>query len=270
VPEPAPAPEPTPEPDPGPDPGPEPETTLDGFLGHRLRLRQPLRGFRSGTDALLLAAAVPARPGDSALELGCGAGAAILCLGARVPGLALAGLELQPAYAALARDNAARNALPLEVFEGDVERPPPALRARAFDHVLLNPPFFDRAATTRARDPGRDLAHGGPAPLSAWLGLAARRLRPGGALTAIHRAAGLPALLAALPPTLGSVQVLPLEPRPGESPATLLLRARKGGRAPFRLLAPLALHDGAPGPDGKDFSPWARDALERAAPIPWR
>jgi tRNA1(Val) A37 N6-methylase TrmN6 len=243
--------------------------TCDAFLGGRLRLRQPARGFRSGMDAMLLAAAVPAQPGESALELGCGAGAAVLALGTRVPGLTLTGLELQPAYAALARANATLNGLPLEVIEGDVAAPPPALRSRAFDHVLLNPPYHDRAASTRAQDPGRDLAHGGPAPLPAWLALAARRLRPGGTLTLIQRAARLPELLAALPPTLGSPELLPLPPREGEPAPTLLLRARKGGRAPFRLLPPLALHGGPPGPDGKDFAPWAVAVLRDGAALPW-
>ena len=246
------------------------ETTLDAFLGGRLRLRQPARGFRSGMDAVLLAAAVPARPGESALELGCGAGAAILALGARVPGLALAGLEIQPAYAQLARDNAALNALPLEVLEGDVAQPPPALRSRAFDHVLLNPPYYARAASTRAADPGRDLAHGGAALLSAWLALAAGRLRPGGTLTLIQRAARLPELTAGLPASLGSVEVLPLAPSEGREPRTILLRARKGGRGPFRLLAALPLHGQERQADGKNFAPWAAAVLRDGAALPWR
>lgn len=246
------------------------DTTLDAFLGGRLRIRQPARGFRSGQDAILLAAAVPARTGECALELGCGAGAAILALGTRVPGLALAGLEIQPDYAALARDNAALNALPFDTFEGDVEAPPPALRSRSFDQVLINPPYFDRAASTRAWDEGRDLAHGGAAPLSAWLGSAARRLRPGGTLTLIQRMARLPDLLAALPPTLGSLEILPLAAREGEPPGTLLLRARKGGRAPFRLRAALPLHGDRRQSDGKDFSDWAARVLRDGAPVPWK
>jgi tRNA1(Val) A37 N6-methylase TrmN6 len=227
---------------------------LDDFLGGRLRLEQPARGFRSGQDAILLAAAVPARPGDQVLELGAGAGAAILALGTRVPGLALT---------ALARSNAARNAFPLEVLEGDLRAPPESLRARAFDHVLLNPPYYDRSASTRASDPGRDLAHGGDAPVRAWLALAARRLRLRGTLTVIQRTARLPDLLAALPSGMGAAEVLPLAPRDGQPPATLLLRARKGSRAAFRLLAPLALHDG-PG-----FARWAQAVLRDGAPLPW-
>jgi tRNA1(Val) A37 N6-methylase TrmN6 len=194
-------------------------------------------------------------------------------LGRRVPGLALAGLEVQPLYAALARRNAAANGLALEVVEGDVAVPPRALAARAFDHVLMNPPFFDRATTTRAADRGRDLAHGGlpgdDAPLAAWLGLGARRLRPGGTLLLVQRVARLPEVLAGLPATVGSVEVLPLAPREGRAPATCLLRARKGGRAPFRLLPPLAIHASESHRSGEDLAPPVRAALRDAAALPW-
>jgi tRNA1(Val) A37 N6-methylase TrmN6 len=211
---------------------------LDDFLGGRLRLEQPARGFRSGQDAILLAAAVPARPGDQVLELGAGAGAAILALGTRVPGLALTALELQPAYAALARSNAARNAFPLEVLEGDLRAPPESLRARAFDHVLLNPPYYDRSASTRASDPGRDLAHGGDAPVRAWLALAARRLRLRGTLTVIQRTARLPDLLAALPSGMGAAEVLPLAPRDGQPPARAAARPSASSRPSPSTTAP--------------------------------
>ena len=82
------------------------ELSTDAFLGGRLSIMQPIRGYRAAADPVLLAAAVPARAGDAVLELGCGAGVASLCLGQRVPGLIQFGLELQPAYAALARRNA--------------------------------------------------------------------------------------------------------------------------------------------------------------------
>ena len=119
----------------------------DGFLGGRLRIAQPVRGYRAGADAVMLAAACPARPGESVLELGCGAGVALLCLGARVPGLALTGLELQPAYAALARRNAAANGIAARVAEGDLAHMPALLRGESFDHVIANPPYHFTAYT---------------------------------------------------------------------------------------------------------------------------
>jgi len=52
------------------------QTSEDSLLGGKLMLRQPLRGHRFGHDAVLLAAAIPARPGEHAIELGAGVGAA--------------------------------------------------------------------------------------------------------------------------------------------------------------------------------------------------
>ena len=60
--------------------------TEDAFLGGRLRLLQPAQGYRAGVDPVLLAASVPAMLGQRVLELGCGVGAALLCLGRRGTG----------------------------------------------------------------------------------------------------------------------------------------------------------------------------------------
>ncbi|WP_288950097.1 methyltransferase domain-containing protein, partial [uncultured Paracoccus sp.] len=143
------------------------ELREDGFLGGRLRIRQPMRGYRAGADAVMLAAACPARAGESVLELGCGAGAAILCLGARVPGLRLAGLELQPAYAELAAQNATANGFALEVHQGDLAQMPTALRSQSFDHVIANPPYFTDG--TLAPDAGRSRARHEETPLGLWI-----------------------------------------------------------------------------------------------------
>jgi tRNA1(Val) A37 N6-methylase TrmN6 len=124
----------------------------------------------------------------------------------------------------------------------------------------MNPPFFDRRASGRARDAGRDMAHGGGVPLAAWLALAARRLRPGGTMTLVMPVARLAEVLAG---PLGSVEVLPLSPHAGAGPRLMLLRARKGGRAPFRLLAALSMHEG-PG-----FAPWLEAVLRDGAAVPW-
>lgn len=241
--------------------------TDDAFLGGRLHLRQPRAGYRAGVDPVLLAAAVPAQAGESVLDLGCGAGAAVLCLGRRVGGLSLAGLELQPDYAALARGNAAANAIALEVVEGDVGAMPAALRARVFDHVVANPPYYRREAGSVAADPGRERALGEGLPLRTWVEAGLRRLRPAGRLTLIQRADRLPDLLAALPGT--GVTVLPLAPRAGREAGRVIVQAVKGGRAPFRLLAPVILHSGeAHSGDGETHTAPVRAVLRDAAALP--
>jgi tRNA1(Val) A37 N6-methylase TrmN6 len=217
---------------------------------------------------VLLAAAVPARSGEAVLELGCGAGAAALCLGRRVPGVGLVGLELQADYAALARENAAANGIGLEVVEGDLARMPASLGVRSFDHVMANPPYFRREAGTRAGDAGREIAMGEGTPLGQWIEAGMRRLRPGGRFTLIQRAERLPDLLAAFAGRQASLAVLPLAPRVGRDAALVILAAVKGGRAPFRLLAPLILHDGpAHLRDGEDYAEPVRVVLREGAAL---
>lgn len=243
---------------------PDEALTRDAFLGGRLRLWQPRVGYRAAIDPVLLAAFVPAAPGARALDLGCGAGTAALCLGARVPSLDLHGLEIQPAYAELARRNAAANGVALEVHDGDLRRPPPDLRAMSFDLVLTNPPYHPETASPPS-DAGRDVAHReGGAGLAVWIDAGLRRLRPGGTLALIHLAARLGEILAALEGRAGSVEILPVTPRAERPAHRILVRARKGARAPLRLWPPLTLHQGiAHGNGGDSYTEQAQQVLKR-------
>ncbi len=247
--------------------GPD-DLTTDGFLGGRVQVLQPRTGYRAATDPVLLAASVSAATGQQVLELGIGAGVASLCLSARVTGMRLTGLELQPAYADLARRNATANGASLEVIEGDVAKPPAPLRTQSFDHVMANPPYFANGAGTVAADPGRETALREVTPLAQWVDLALRRLRPGGWLWMIQAADRLPDMLNELQGRAGDIAVLPVAPRQGRPAGRVIVRARKGGKGPFQLCAPLIMHDGAAHQsDGDDYSADAKAVLRDGAPL---
>lgn len=221
------------------------DLTRDAFLSGRLHLFQPRNGYRAGVDPVLLAASVNARPGQAVLDLGCGAGAAALCLATRVSGLDLWGVELQPLYADLARRNGLENDISFNVVAADLKTLPEQARSTRFDHVIANPPYYRPGAHSVARDAGRGVALSeSDTPLADWLAVAARRLAPKGYLHMIQRADRLPDMLAGCAGRLGSVEVLPLSAREGRAPGMVILRARKDGRAPFRLHAPCLMHVG--------------------------
>ncbi len=228
----------------------EPAFTEDRLLGGRVRLRQPAAGYRVAIDPVFLAASVPAEPHQLVLDVGCGAGAAMLCLAARVPHSRVVGLEMQRDLVRLAGDNTILNGMEARasVMIGDLLHAPPRLSPGAFDHVMANPPHHERGTTARAAAPGKtDATVEGDADLTAWVRFSLTMVRPKGTVTFIHRADRIDALLAEIAGRAGEVVVYPLWPGPGKPAARILVRARKQIAAPARLAAGLVLHE----PDGR-------------------
>lgn len=241
----------------------------DAFLGGKVTLSQPVTGYRAGADPVFLAASVPAEAGESVLDLGCGVGTALFCLMARVPGLVASGIEINPSYANIARQNAADTGFGADIHKGDLTQMPDSLRQQSFDHVMTNPPFFDRDSGSAAVDDGRESARGESVDLSKWLDAGIRRLKPKGTLTVVQRADRLPALLTALDDRVGDTKVLPLVPRAGRAAKLILLQTRKGAKGPFCLLAPLVLHKGdRHEKDGESYTDRAQDVLRKGSSLP--
>ena len=231
--------------------------TADTFIGGRVLVRQMERGFRSGLDAVMLAAAVPAHDSDEVLELGSGAGAASLCL-ARRGGCSVTGLEIDRELVVLADENAAENELSNRVrfVACDVLDLPAELR-RAFDHVMLNPPFHTSEGETPP-DAARARALHDDGMLAAWLTAGMKRVVSNGTLTAILRADRLREALDALGDR--GVAVFPLWPRSGEPAKRVIVQAIKGSHAPFALLPGLVLHG-----EGNAFTRGANAVLRDGA-----
>jgi tRNA1(Val) A37 N6-methylase TrmN6 len=224
--------------------------THDAILGGRLHVDQPKRGFRVAIDSVLLPAAVPARAGESVLDLGCGVGAASLCLVRRVPECTVVGLELQPALVELARGNAIGNGLggSFEAVLGDVGNPPERITQEKFFHVMMNPPYLEAGSGRAPKSASRAVSSiEADAPLSAWIASGARSLRLGGSLTVIHRADRLQDVLVALAREArdaGEIVVFPLWPESRRNPAIrVIVRARMGVATPLRIAPGLVLHE---------------------------
>jgi tRNA1(Val) A37 N6-methylase TrmN6 len=229
-----------------------PDLSDDEILGGRLRLLQPRRGHRVGHDAILLAAATGAAPGDVVVDLGAGVGGAGLALAARQDGVTVALVEIDAQLAALAAENAARNRLADRVRAVVLDVAAPAqsfaaagLRVGTAARVMMNPPFHDPARHNASPDPRRRLAHVAGAALADWARTAARLLAPHGVLTLIWRADGIADVLSALAPGFGAITLLPVHPRPDAAAIRILVRAQKASRAPLAILPGLMLADAA-------------------------
>jgi tRNA1(Val) A37 N6-methylase TrmN6 len=225
------------------------EFTEDAFLGGRLRLRQPKSGHRAGHDAMLLAAATPARSGDRVVDFGAGIGAAGLAVARRVAGIELVLVEIDEALAELARGNAASNVIPADVIVLDITSAADAFAASGLppdsvDVVLMNPPFNDPVRHRASPDKAREIAHvATAATLGTWIHAARRILKSGGVLTLIWRADGLAEVLAALDRGFGNLAILPVHGDMKKPAIRVLVRAVKGGKAPTQMHAALMLNN---------------------------
>ncbi len=245
--------------------------TDDAVLGGRLRMLQPRRGHRFGHDAILLAAATPARPGDCGVDLGAGVGAAGLAVAARVQGARLTLVEIDPSLAALAAENAARNGLSgrvaacaLDVDGASDEFHRAGIAEARYEFALMNPPFNDPNRHIASPDARRHAAHEMPEErLARWVAAAARLLRPGGTLTAIFRADRATDLIAALGQEFGAIALMPVHPKLGADAIRALVGAVKESRTGFAIRPALILAtaDGTPTDE-------AEAVLRHAAALP--
>ncbi len=239
--------------------------TEDGILGNRIRLRQPRDGERAAIDPVFLASAVPASTGDTVIDVGSGSGVASLCLAERGQGFGIAALEIQPDLVELARENAALNGYGdrITVYPGDLMQARYSFPTGSFDHVMTNPPYFEPGESSPSPNEARRMAHvqnGGG--LADWIEACLGLVRDGGTLTVIHRAERLGALLGALEPLAGEASIFPLWPGSAKPARRVIVRARKGIRAPSVLHPGLVLH----GPDG-GYTVEAEQILRHAQPL---
>jgi tRNA1(Val) A37 N6-methylase TrmN6 len=220
--------------------------TEDALLGGRVRLRQPVDGARASIDPIFLAAAVPVEPGELVLDIGCGTGAAMLCVAAREPQCRVVGLERQRELVRIAGDNLILNGMAprVSVMVGDLLQPPPRISAGAFDHVIANPPYLERGHGNEPPNAARaEATIEGDAGLGDWVRFALSMVKPKGTVTLIHRADRIDAVLGQLFGRAGEIVIYPLWPAVGKPASRILVRARKQVAAPARLAVGMVLHD---------------------------
>jgi tRNA1(Val) A37 N6-methylase TrmN6 len=245
--------------------------TEDAFLGGRLRILQPEKGYRAGIDAVFLAASIPVAAGETVFEAGIGAGVASLCVIARNPAIHVTGIEIATRYSMLCEENAKRNGYSgqVRVIHSDVKE---AMRRDlahmpqhgSFAHAFANPPYFEDGKVTPSPSLLKATAHAfGPDDLELWIKVMYAMVGLRGTVTLIHKADSLGKLLLHMEEKFGDIRVAPLYAREGTAASRVIVQGVKGSKAPMQLLPGLILHG-----EGNAFSADA-DAVLREG-MAWR
>jgi len=221
--------------------------TEDEFIGGKITVFQPAKGYRAGIDAVLLAATVDVKPGEKILDLGSGVGTAGLCLMGREPEAKVTGLELQTVLYQIAQKNQQANQLQdrWSLVNGDLLHLPDDLPLGSFDQVMCNPPFMPKGTSHVSPDPIKLLANNeGEATLRDWMLAALKLVKHKGPITIIHRADRLDEILSVFrEKKAGAIEVCPLWPYEGQPAKRVIVRARRGISKPMIITAGHKLHE---------------------------
>ena len=215
--------------------------TVDDFLGGKVRLKQPKIGYRATSDAVMVAAAVLAKPYETVLDVGCASGIVGLCIGARVPNVQITGVEIQSELAELSRQNAVLNGQSLTVVEADISKKIPQLHGVQFHHVVTNPPFYTETPARQSQQV--EMAYKQVVPLKKWIDFCLRHLRAKGTLTIIHRAESVPEILSVLNGRLGAIRLIPIWPKKGIQPKRVIIQGVMNSKKPFEIHSGFVMHE---------------------------
>ncbi len=224
------------------------ELTKDSFLGGKLAINQPKKGFRAGTDSIFLAAFVDAKKSQKIAELGCGVGTVCLALALRVKNLLISAFEINKDICNIAKQNVLLNKLEdsVEVINKDIKE----LKAQsdiagAFDIVLSNPPFYKQESTRKSVN---DLRNQGfieqSAKLEDFVKTAKFMLKNNGQIYLIHLVERLDDIVFLLKKHgFGSLEIVLVYSYANKSANRVIVKARKNSKGFTKVLKPFIVHD---------------------------
>ena len=221
------------------------ERTRDQIYDAKITLWQHKKGYRFGTDALLLATDLPGlAEGARVVELGAAHGPVALTIAAFHPEVHVLALERQEELAILLKENIALNGLAnVEALRGDLRVFRDLLEPHSADLVVFNPPYYRpeerRLSTCEERAQAHHELHG---TLEDFIRAARYVLKPRGYLKMIAPPLRMPDVFAAIAGTDLSLESVRFFHSTFEREAYLVEYVmRRSGAPDFKVLPPLYL-----------------------------
>lgn len=237
-------------------------------LNKKLALHQAPKGFRTSMDSIMLAAACPAKSGDSILDLGCGVGSAGLCALYRITNASLTGIDIQQDHIELAENNARVNNMEncTTFICGDVR----TAQLETFNHIICNPPYMDAGTHLQSPSPAKAKAMGHieeDITLQDWVRCAHRHIKGQGSLTMIHDAGKIDNIIHALygksgGKRFGGIEIIPIYSRHNTPAKRVIIRAYKHKKSKAILHSGIIMHE-----ENGDYTKEADNILRHAASL---
>jgi len=216
--------------------------TNDDFLGGKLKITQPAKGFRSGSDAVLLANLANTTKGK-ALDVGCGVGVSTFCYAFHNKQANITGIDIQENLLHLAKENAKKNEININFNKVDILKDKPEYQT--YDAVITNPPFFKSGHGLISDNKIKQTANTGEIDLKKWINFCFLSLKDKGDFTIIFLADRLSELLHLMHEKFGDIEIIPLYPKAGKNAGRIIIKAKKNTAGITKLTSGIILHDEA-------------------------
>ncbi len=221
--------------------------TLEELGRAGMRLIQPKKQFRYGTDSVLLSDFAASKRFLRGIDLGTGSGVIALLLAARMPGAQVDGVEIQPWAADIASRNVRLNGMEgrMRVHEGDLRQAAECFGREKYDLAVSNPPYYDAATSLRSPyaevNTARQDGECSPGELCK---AAFSLIKTGGRFAVVYPAARMTAILRAMEENrIAPKRIRCVQDTPSRAPKLLLIEGVKQGGEGLSWLPPLILHD---------------------------
>ena len=220
--------------------------TQDYLLNRRIKIFQPIDGYRASTDAVIVSSLVSRiHQGDKILDVGSGTGAIALCLASRFEKQKpqIDGLDLQQDLVELSNFSAEANSFCdiLHFYHCNIKDKLDFIKPCFYNHVISNPPYTDHDMPSP--NPSKAQAHNhNDFNLTAWIKFCVKMLAPQGMFYMINRAEALDEILATIYGKLGAIKVIPVFTKGNIKAKRVLIMAQKDKKTPTEILPAFHVH----------------------------